>query len=122
MCCNVILYNPLQHYTPLILDDHTSFQRGFFCDDESIKKYPVVIEQISNGLCFFIWGFISLILVTTVEVLYHQVYATSFADTNKLFNTLPWVFVELYRVLGACFLGGMFTNTTTELAKYKVGR
>ena len=104
-----------------ILGHREITQRGFFCDDESLK-YPIVKETISTGSCFLIWGFIVLILVTTIEVLYHKVYATSFADKNRLFNSLPWVFVELYRVLGACFLGGMFTNTTTELAKYKVGR
>ena len=79
-------------------------------------------ETISNGQCFLIWVSIGLATVITVEILYHNVYATSFETNHRLFTSLPWVVVELYRVLGACFLGGLFTYTTTELAKFQVGR
>ena len=109
------------HYIYNITGKKQPFQRGFFCDDESLK-YPVKTETISNGECFIIWASIGLALVVTVEILYHNVYATSFETNHRLFTSMPWVVVELYRVLGACFLGGLFTYTTTELAKFQVGR
>ena len=84
---------------------------------------PLIVEQkISTGQCFMIWAAIVFIIVVTVELLYHKVYATSFEAHHKLFSSLPWVYVELYRILGAFSLGCLFTYTTTELAKFQVGR
>ena len=96
-------------------------KRGFFCDDESLR-HPIVEQKISTGQCFMIWAAIVFIIVVTVELLYHKVYATSFEAHHKLFSSLPWVYVELYRILGAFSLGCLFTYTTTELAKFQVGR
>ena len=102
--------------------DVEPFKRGFFCDDESLK-HPVVEDTISSGKCFGIWAAIILTLVTFVEILYHKRYATGTSENdNHLFTSLPWVLVELYRILGYFSLGCLFTYTTTELAKFKVGR
>ena len=97
------------------------FKRGFFCDDESLK-HPVVEDTISSGECFAIWASVTFTVVILVEIIYHKVYATTFESDNQLFTSLPWVLVELYRILGFFSLGCLFTYTTTELAKFKVGR
>lgn len=114
-----IISYPLIHIY-LFLKEVLPVKRGFFCDDENLK-HPVLHETITTGACFGIWASVILVTVLPVEILYHKVYATC-ETSYKIFGTLPWVFVELYRILGFFSVGALCSVVTTELTKFKVGR
>ena len=97
----------------------TQSDGGFFCDDESLN-HPDVKEAISNGECFAIWASVFLVIVLPVEISFHNVYGTQ--ETNNRICSIPWIFIELYRILGFFSLGALCTIVTTEVAKFKVGR
>ena len=82
--------------------DVEPFHRGFFCDDENIK-HPYREEQISVGICAFIWIVAVLIGVITVESVANVVY--DFPQWNQALQKrgalktakIPRVVIEIYR-------------------------
>ncbi len=111
--------------------DYEPFQRGFFCDDESLK-HPYVEEQISVGMCALIWIIAVLAIVITVEVLTAMVYdfplwsravqKSSNSCRSAYIARIPRAAIETYRILGYFAVGALFCTLTTELAKWKIGR
>lgn len=114
----LVLVYPMVHIYIFLQGDMEPYQRGFFCDDESIK-HPNLEEEISVGVCFLIWAFIVVLIVPAVELLHVTVFEV--AEKPKVCN-IPWVVIELYRILGYFTLGALCTLLTTEMAKYKIGR
>jgi len=107
--------------------DYEPYQRGFFCDDESLK-HPFLEEQITVHVCAVIWMVAVLFLVILVELVTNYVYSfpqwkQSLQERGAGFTAkLPRIVVETYRILGYFIVGALFCTLTTELAKYKIGR
>lgn len=64
---------PLIYLYVVNTGDVEPFHRGFFCDDENIK-HPYMEEQISVGVCAFLWIVAVLFCVVMVETVSNCVY------------------------------------------------
>ena len=118
-CAILILIYPMAHIYIFLHGDKEPYERGFFCNDESIK-HPNLEEEIPESIAFAIWAVIVFLLIPAVELLHVTIY--SHLSPTPLGKWGPWVFIELYRILGYFTLGALFTLLTTEMAKFKVGR
>lgn len=114
----LILVYPMLHIYVFLQGDMEPYKRGFFCNDNSIK-YPNLPEEITVGECVLIWSCIVILLVPAIEFLHITVFEHT--EGPRVWR-IPWVFIELYRVLGYFALGALCTLLTTEMAKYKIGR
>ena len=101
----------IQEFLPLVLLLSTTlavhfvnikpFQRGFFCDDHSLKYPFIENETIPQYMCLLIWISISGVIILTTQILNRS---TSIKDVNRMITGLL-----------CCIL-------LTDVAKYSVGR
>jgi phosphatidate phosphatase len=112
----LLLIYPMLHIYVFI--DLPPYKRGFYCNDESIKK-PDLHEEITVNECILIWVAIVVAVVPAIEMLHVTVFEHN--EGPRIWK-FPWVVIELYRILGYFALGSLCTLLTTELAKFKVGR
>ena len=123
----LLLSYPMLHIYVFLRGNVEPYKRGFFCDDENLK-HPQLEEEITVGECVLIWTLIVLVVVPSVELIYFAIYAFDHWNEEmerrrmRWLARVPWVALELYRVLGYFGCGALATLLTTELAKYKVGR
>ncbi len=100
------------------------YKRGFFCNDESIKK-PYKDSTISSALAVAVGAAVSLVVIIITELtLKHQrkgQYATS--ESTKCFSynipkaitTIIWfIYVDIY--------GAALNTFITDVGKYSLGR
>ena len=114
----LVLVYPMLHIYVFLQGELEPVKRGFYCDDESIK-HPNKKEEISVVECFIIFACIVLLIVPSVELLHVTIFDHG---QNPKVGNIPWVFIELYRILGYFGFGALCTLLTTEMAKYKIGR
>ncbi len=114
----IILTYPMMHIYIFLQGSLDPYKRGFFCDDESLK-HPNLPEEIPDSIAFLIWAVIVLTIVPGIELLHVTVFEH---HTPTRISKIPWVFVELYRILGYFTFGAFCTLLATEMAKFKVGR
>ena len=103
---------PLVLLLPLTLVIHfvniKPFQRGFFCDDHTLKYPYIENETIPQHICFVIWILISGITILTTQILNQS---TSIKDIKRM-------------ITGVLFLSQP-NSTSTQLklgvTKYLVG-
>ena len=77
------------------------FQRGFFCDDYTIKYPYIENETVPQYICLLIWILISGVIILTTQILNQT---TSIKDVKRIITGLF-----------CCIL-------LTDVAKYSVGR
>jgi hypothetical protein len=92
----------------------------------------VIEETISVGQCVLIWLATVSAALVVVEGALFAVYKypdrekslLRYAEPHRknLVAKIPYVAIELGRILGHFLLGALATLLTTEMAKYKVGR
>ena len=69
----LVLVYPMLHIYVILQGNMKPYQRGFFCDDASLK-HPNVEEEISVGTCFVIWAAIVVLIVPAIEMLHVTVF------------------------------------------------
>ena len=117
-CAILVLLYPMAHIYVFLSGTKEPHHRGFYCDDQNIK-HPVLEEEIPLSIAFVIWAVIVFTLIPAIELLH----VTVFTHLSPApFKRMPWLFIELYRILGYFILGALFTLLTTEMAKFKIGR
>ena len=114
----LVLVYPMLHIYVILQGNMKPYQRGFFCDDANLK-HPNLEEEITVGECFLIWAAIVLLIVPAIEMLHVTVFQH---EAKPQVAGVPWVVIELYRILGYFTLGALCSLLTTEMAKYKIGR
>ena len=96
---------PLALLLPITLAIHfvniKPFQRGFFCDDHTLKYPYIENETIPNYFCFVIWILISAVTILTTQILNQS---TFIKDVKRMVTGLL-----------CCIL-------LTDIAKFSVGR
>ena len=117
-CAMLVLLYPMAHIYVFLSGTKEPFHRGFYCDDQTIK-HPVYDEEIPLSIAFVIWAVIVFTLIPAIELLHITVFEHLSPAPIK---RMPWLFIELYRILGYFILGALFTLLTTEMAKFKIGR
>ncbi|KAM4707521.1 phospholipid phosphatase 1 isoform 2-T2 [Discoglossus pictus] len=95
---------------------HSSFKRGFFCNDDSIR-YPYKVDTISYGLLAGImipFCIIVMILGEALSVYYKRLQSNAFV-TNQYVATI-------YKAIGTFIFGAAASQSLTDIAKYTIGR
>jgi phosphatidate phosphatase len=126
-----ILGYPMLHIYVFLRGNLEPYGRGFFCDDQNLK-HPFKEEEISISECVIIWFGIVLVVLPSVEALHFAMFEYKEWESQMksrknngclgCFSRIPVILIELYRILGYFFIGGLGCLLTTELAKYKIGR
>ena len=97
------------------------FQRGFYCDDETILHPYTQPEKYPATVAFVIWAVVWGLVVIPVELFRNQqIKKPKHLTAGPV--PLPWLLLDLYRVLGNFFQGGLATLLITEVAKVSIGR
>ena len=97
------------------------FQRGFYCDDETILHPYTHPEKYPASVAFVIWAVVWVLVVIPVELFRNrQIKKPKHLTAGPV--PLPWLLLDLYRVLGNFVQGGLATLLITEVAKVSIGR
>merc|ERR1711953_506475 len=94
----------------------TPYERGFYCDDENIKK-PFKEDTVSEVSCFIIWAVISAAILIAVELVSFISHPPVRNDDVKI----PPMVMEYYRVMGSFCIGAVFCMLATEMCKVTIG-
>uniref|UniRef100_A0A0N4ZP60 AcidPPc domain-containing protein n=1 Tax=Parastrongyloides trichosuri TaxID=131310 RepID=A0A0N4ZP60_PARTI len=101
------------------------FQRGFYCDDESIR-YPYKPDTVTVPAIAVIGIFIPALLIILTEIFRYlawekkcEQYFKSYKFKDRNVNRF---IVRLYTFLGFFALGLIFNQLMNSIAKYTIGR
>lgn len=95
---------------------HSSFQRGFFCNDDSIR-YPYKEDTISYELLAAIVIPLSIIIIILGEAL--SVYFNRVQSNGFIRNQYV---ATLYKAIGTFIFGAAASQSLTDIAKFTIGR
>jgi len=104
----------------LVVHNQEPFQRGFYCDDESLLHPYPGDQQFPATLAFIIWAVVFALIVIPVELFRNSQIKTKKLAAGRL--TLPWLVLDFYRVFGHFVQGALATLLITEVAKVSIGR
>ncbi|XP_061832250.2 phospholipid phosphatase 2b [Nerophis lumbriciformis] len=90
------------------------YQRGVYCDDESIK-YPLKADTISHAMLAAVTISCTVVIITSGEA--YLVYSKKIYS-NSDFNQYV---AALYKVVGTFLFGAAVSQSLTDLAKYTIG-
>ncbi|XP_035212310.1 putative phosphatidate phosphatase isoform X2 [Stegodyphus dumicola] len=98
-------------------------QRGFFCDDDSIR-YPFKESTISNKVLYIVGIFVPVIVISLTEFAND---AMSKRENRGQINvilgrTVPTLWWKIYKNVGVFLYGACMSQLTTDIAKYSIGR
>uniref|UniRef100_A0A8C4QPT6 Phospholipid phosphatase 1a n=1 Tax=Eptatretus burgeri TaxID=7764 RepID=A0A8C4QPT6_EPTBU len=114
--CVCVLFLPV---VVLNLSKIVPFERGFFCDDDSIKL-PHKGDTISSGLLFALGLCIPIAAIICGEAAamkFHQEH-----HNGALVRSSRQLYLALYLHLGAFLFGAAVSQSLTEVAKFAIGR
>lgn len=100
----------------ILTSRHTPFQRGIFCNDESIK-YPYKEDTIPYALLGGIiipFSIIVMIVGEALSVYYNLLHSNSFIRNNYI--------ATIYKAIGTFLFGAAASQSLTDIAKYSIGR
>ncbi|XP_054277843.1 putative phosphatidate phosphatase isoform X2 [Macrosteles quadrilineatus] len=98
------------------------YQRGLFCNDESIR-YPFKDSTVTSFMLYFIGLVLPICLFLVVEWIHYRS-GESHANRKVTFNgrnVHPWVW-RCYCVIGVFGFGAACSQLLTDIAKYTIGR
>ncbi|XP_068105336.1 phospholipid phosphatase 1 isoform X2 [Hyperolius riggenbachi] len=95
---------------------HSSFKRGFFCNDDSIR-YPYKEDTISYELLAAVVIPISILIIILGEAL--SVYYNHLQSNGFIRNHYV---ATLYKAIGTFIFGAAVSQSLTDIAKYTIGR
>ncbi|XP_074851668.1 phospholipid phosphatase 1 isoform X1 [Carettochelys insculpta] len=92
------------------------YQRGFFCNDDSIK-YPFHDSTITSTVLYsvgFTLPIFSMIVGEALSVYYNRLHSNSFVRNNYI--------ATIYKAIGTFIFGAAASQSLTDIAKYSIGR
>ncbi|KAG9488266.1 phospholipid phosphatase 1 isoform X2 [Eleutherodactylus coqui] len=95
---------------------HSSFKRGFFCNDDSIR-YPYKEDTISYQLLAAImipFSIVLIILGEALSVFYNRLQSNGFISNHYV--------ATIYKSIGTFIFGAAVSQSLTDIAKYTIGR
>ncbi|XP_063830845.1 putative phosphatidate phosphatase [Ostrinia nubilalis] len=95
------------------------YNRGFFCDDESLK-HPYKESTVTNVMLYIIG--LGLPVVTMILTEWIRLRDYKGRPRSVLGKELPPWLWEAYRVVGVFLFGCACQQLTTDVAKYTIGR
>ncbi|RUS83344.1 hypothetical protein EGW08_008891 [Elysia chlorotica] len=97
-----------------------TFQRGLFCDDESIK-HPVKSDTISVPLVLAVGMIVPFVVILSVEYAFRNGGQIMIMTTKTSGQQTYWL-SSFYNAFAVFIFGSVVTQFLTELAKHSVGR
>ncbi|XP_051039030.1 phospholipid phosphatase 1 isoform X2 [Phodopus roborovskii] len=100
----------------ILTSRHTPFQRGVFCNDESIK-YPYREDTIPYALLGGIiipFSIIVMIAGESLSVYFSTLQSNSFVGNHYI--------ATIYKAIGTFLFGAAASQSLTDIAKYSIGR
>uniref|UniRef100_A0A8C8VRT7 Phospholipid phosphatase 1 n=1 Tax=Peromyscus maniculatus bairdii TaxID=230844 RepID=A0A8C8VRT7_PERMB len=114
---DIFIYSLLLAGLPfaILTSRHTPFQRGVFCNDESIK-YPYREDTIPYALLGGIIIPFSIIMIAgeSLSVHFNSLQSNSFVGNHYI--------ASIYKAIGAFLFGAAASQSLTDIAKYSIGR
>ncbi|XP_067629596.1 putative phosphatidate phosphatase isoform X1 [Eurosta solidaginis] len=104
----------------------SAYQRGFFCDDESLK-HPFKESTIRNWMLYIIGLVLPIGVILAVEIVRseHSKPSTDDIENRHLifmdYEVPSWL-IECYKKIGIFGFGAAICQLTTDIAKYSIGR
>ncbi|XP_039401848.1 phospholipid phosphatase 1 isoform X1 [Mauremys reevesii] len=92
------------------------YQRGFFCNDDSIK-YPFHDSTVTSTVLYavgFTLPIFSIIVGEGLSVYYNCLHSNSFVRNNYI--------ATIYKAIGTFIFGAAASQSLTDIAKYSIGR
>ncbi|KAM8960858.1 phospholipid phosphatase 1 [Pelodytes ibericus] len=92
------------------------YQRGFFCNDDSIK-YPFHDSTVTSTVLYtvgFTLPICSIILVEVLSVYYNRLESNAFVRNHYV--------ATIYKAIGTFIFGAAVSQSLTDIAKYTIGR
>uniref|UniRef100_A0A8C3XU66 Phospholipid phosphatase 1 n=1 Tax=Chelydra serpentina TaxID=8475 RepID=A0A8C3XU66_CHESE len=92
------------------------YQRGFFCNDDSIK-YPFHDSTVTSTVLYavgFTLPIFSIIVGEALSVYYNRLHSNSFVRNNYI--------ATIYKAIGTFIFGAAASQSLTDIAKYSIGR
>ncbi|KAM3868101.1 phospholipid phosphatase 1-like [Diretmus argenteus] len=99
----------------ILTSQHNPFQRGFFCNDESIR-YPIKEDTISYQLLGGVMIPFALIVIICGECL------SVYLSRIKTQSVGPSYAACVYKVVGSYLFGAAASQSLTDIAKSSIGR
>ncbi|XP_059059694.1 putative phosphatidate phosphatase [Achroia grisella] len=96
------------------------YERGFFCDDESLK-HPYRDSTVTNIMLYIVGLGLPMIAMTLTEWIRLRDYRGGRSRTVLGRDVAAWIW-EAYKVIGVFLFGCACQQLTTDVAKYTVGR
>nr|CAD7262886.1 unnamed protein product [Timema shepardi] len=96
------------------------FERGFFCDDASLK-HPYMDSTVPSAVMYVVGILMPVSLMILTEFIH---YRQSNGQVARIFmgRTIPpWIW-NSYKVIGVFGFGVACSHLTTDVAKYSLGR
>ncbi|KAK7824074.1 hypothetical protein U0070_019760, partial [Myodes glareolus] len=100
----------------ILTSRHTPFQRGVFCNDESIK-YPYREDTIPYALLGGIiipFSIIVMIAGESLSIHFNALQSNSFVGNHYI--------ATIYKAIGTFLFGAAASQSLTDIAKYSIGR
>jgi len=101
----------------LVIHNREPFQRGFYCDDETILHPYTEAQKCPAVAAGIIWVVALVAIVAPVEL-----FRSCQITRPPCPLPVPWIVLDVYRVLGHFVQGGLATVLITEVAKVSIGR
>jgi len=101
----------------LVIHNREPFQRGFYCDDETILHPYAETQKCPAVAAGIIWVVALVAIVAPVEL-----FRSCQITRPPCPLPVPWIVLDVYRVLGHFVQGGLGTILITEVAKVSIGR
>lgn len=97
------------------------FERGFFCDDESLM-HPFHDSTITNWMLYIIGLALPIIVITGTELVRSHVKKSDVQPLKVYSIYVPYWVVEAYKSIGMFAFGAACSQLLTDVGKYTIGR
>lgn len=98
----------------------TPYERGFFCDDESLK-HPYRESTVTNLMLYIVGLGVPVLTMLLTEWIRLRDYKGGRSRVILGREVPAWIW-EAYRVIGVFLFGCACQQLTTDIAKYTIGR
>ncbi|KAK7865090.1 hypothetical protein R5R35_014626 [Gryllus longicercus] len=96
------------------------YERGFFCDDESLR-HPFKPSTITSGMLYVLGMLLPIISFMITEYIHFRESNGQAAKTFLGRAIHPWVW-KCYQIIGVFGFGVACSHLITDIAKYSIGR
>lgn len=97
------------------------YQRGFFCDDESLM-HPFHDSTVTNWMLYIIGIALPILVIIGTELVRAHVKKSDAQPLKVRSATIPYWVVEAYKSIGMFGFGAACSQLLTDVGKYTIGR